>query len=102
MPGIIETLPFSSRETSETIAGGTVRVMPFQIVLSVSITPKGQERLPADTPRFPAVLDTGFNREFLLQEQHLGEWAGLPPQRLIRVDESGPTHHRPPTFFAGS
>jgi hypothetical protein len=50
------------------------------------LTPK---RVPADsaTRSFPAVIDTGFNRTLLLQEQHLREWAGLRRERLKKVDE---------------
>jgi hypothetical protein len=87
MPSIIDRLPISSGETAAAVPGGTVRILPFQIALSVSITPKGQLHLPMDAPRFPAVLDIGFNREFLLQEQHLSDWTGLPPDRLVPVDE---------------
>jgi hypothetical protein len=45
--------------------------LPFQIVLTVSVTPLARPSLEALVPRFPAVLDTGFNRALLLQEQHL-------------------------------
>jgi hypothetical protein len=87
MANVIDRLPFSSVETAVAVPGGTVRILPFQIVLLVSITPKGRRNLPADAPRFPAVLDTAFNREFLLQEQHLLEWAELVPDGLVPVDE---------------
>jgi hypothetical protein len=43
----------------------------------------------ADTPeltpharRFPVVLDTGFNDNFLIREQHLIDWAGIAPQEM--------------------
>jgi hypothetical protein len=87
VPKIIRKLPLFERVTTMPVPGGTVAVLPHQIVLSVSIAAK-TERVPhPNTPRFPAVLDTAFNGGFLLQEEHLNQWAGLRREHLVPVDE---------------
>jgi hypothetical protein len=35
-----------------------------------------------NTPKFPALLDTGNNSGFSLQDRHLREWAGVDPGLL--------------------
>jgi hypothetical protein len=84
---VIDRLPFSSRESTAAVPGGTVRILPFQIALTISVTATEQGSLDAKVPRFPAVLDTGFNRAFLLQEQHLLDWARLQPEELSWIEE---------------
>jgi hypothetical protein len=44
------------------------------IILWVSVTAIDQLTLPPDSPRFPAVLDTGFNDSFLMQSAQLTAW----------------------------
>jgi hypothetical protein len=86
MTTIIRKLPLSEVRTSIRVPDGTtVPILPMQIVLSVSIAPNDVLTLPSQTPIFPAVLDTGFNRAFLLQEQHLMAWAGLRREQLTQV-----------------
>jgi hypothetical protein len=81
------------------VAGGTVDLMPFQIVLSVSITPKGISPT-RDTPRFPAVVDNGCNLTFLLQERHLNAWARLQRAKLKKVGERHPYGKQSPVHAA--
>ena len=98
---VIDRLPFSSRESNVAVPGGTVRILPFQIVVTVSVTPLGRSTLEATVPRFPAVLDTGFNRAFLLQEQHLLDWAGLQPEGLSWLEEITAYGRTIPVFAGG-
>jgi hypothetical protein len=50
-------------ETSD----GAVEVLPYQIVVMVSIAAKSVIALPADAPRLPAVLDTGDNHRLQIR-----------------------------------
>jgi hypothetical protein len=45
------------------------------------------QRMPdANTPRFPAVLDPGFNHNFVIQETQFHQWAGLHREHFRVVD----------------
>jgi hypothetical protein len=86
VPTIVRKLPFEHERPAElAVPGGLVVILPFQIVLSVSITPK-HSPLDPQAPRFPAIFDSGFNQTCLLQEQHLNRWAGLRREHLEEVD----------------
>ena len=39
-------------------------------------------------PRFPALLDTGNNVGFSIQDRHLREWAGIDPRLMLSVRDS--------------
>src|SRR3954463_16304551 len=98
MPTIIHRLPLSDRASSLAVHGRTVSLNPFQIALSVSIGPRTETELHPHTPRFPALLDSGFNSTFVLSEQYLNQWAGLRREHLVRVDEMTVLGHRVPVF----
>jgi hypothetical protein len=68
-----QSLAFSAapRELSDPAWGEVVRLKPHQILLWVSLTHRGLERLPSATPRLPVLLDTGHNHNFSLREEHL-------------------------------
>ena len=70
---------------------GTAEVLPYQIVVMVSIATKGVIALPADAPRFPAVLDTGNNHNFAIRHEQLDRWTGLSPPKRGLVNVSGRT-----------
>lgn len=87
---ILRRLPFAARASRFEVAGETVEVRPYQIVLRVSVSPA--ETLPAGAPSFPAVLDTGHNHNFSIQRGQLERWAGLRLDELptlgdIRVNQ---------------
>jgi hypothetical protein len=81
---ILSRLPFSDEPTTISFQD-IVEVLPFQIVLWVSVeTERGASR------PFPAVLDTGHNSTFMISEQKLRDWAGidyrqLPPLRGVKI-----------------
>jgi hypothetical protein len=66
---------------------GAVEVLSYQIVVMVSIAAKKVIALPADAPRFPAVLDTGNNHNFAIRHEQLVRWTdlSLPKRGLVNV-----------------
>jgi hypothetical protein len=86
VPWIIRQLPIPVAPTPVSVPGGTVTILPFQVVVSVSLTSPRVRVLDPATSRFPAVIDTGFNNALLLQEQQLHAWTGLRREHLVRVD----------------
>jgi hypothetical protein len=66
--------------------GPVVTIKHHQIIVWVSITEAGLPEFPPDARRLPAVLDTGFNDTFLIQEQHFTARAGLSPQDFEVLD----------------
>ena len=73
MPVLWQTLTFSAtpREVIDPGWVTPIRLKPFQILAWVSLTHRGLERLPPQTPRLPALLDTGHNHNLSLREEHL-------------------------------
>jgi len=74
---IFDRLKFSSRtqKNVEIDRCPTVDIYHHQIVLAITLTSPEVEALPGDAPRFPAVLDTGFNDNLLITERQLQDWA---------------------------
>lgn len=85
MAAILRNLPFFDRESTVDVRGQQVRVKPFQIIVWVSVAEKGTSRLHPDTPRIPAILDTGHNHNFSIREQQLRQWAGLDPRLFPKL-----------------
>ena len=56
---------------------GMAQVMPYQIVVMVSIAASRVLELTSDSPRFPAVLDTGNNHNFAIRQEQFARWTGL-------------------------
>jgi hypothetical protein len=77
MKTILDRLPFFEAETNLDVRGEVVVIRKYQIIVWVSLVPLRVEKLSADTPKFPAVLDTGNTHNFVLSEAHLNRWAGL-------------------------
>lgn len=83
MPTILRRLPFFDHSTTCNIPGGpVVEVRHHQVVVWVSLARPEVSKLPPQVRRFPAVLDTGFNDNFLIREPQLIEWAGLRLEEL--------------------
>jgi hypothetical protein len=82
VPTIIRNTPFFDGWTELTVRGQHVPIKPYQIIVWVSISQIGRRELDPITPRFPAVLDTGFNHSFVIHRQQLAQWAGLQPQQF--------------------
>jgi hypothetical protein len=100
MTAIVRKLPFFKRRTSWQVPSGTVPILPFQLALSVSVAHNKEHILHPLTPRFPAVLDTGFNSTVFLREEHLNQWAGLRREHLVQVGEMTARGKIVPVFSA--
>jgi hypothetical protein len=86
VPSILRRLPIFEQATTLSVPGGpVVSGKPFQVVCWVSLTAAGLPVCPPGARRFPVVLDTGFNDNFLIQEQQFVAWAGLSVQGLDAV-----------------
>jgi hypothetical protein len=86
VPTILRDLPFFPDPTLLSVPGGpTISILNNQIIVWVSVT-RPDVVVPAPhTRRFPAVLDTGYNRGFMIRQQQLLEWAELYPTELYQV-----------------
>lgn len=79
MISILRDLPFFDKETKAPSPTGEVVVRSYQIIVWVSITRQHATELDPATPRFPALLDTGNNHNFSLQQEHLLAWTDAGP-----------------------
>jgi hypothetical protein len=100
VPTIIRDLPYSDQETVVTVRGREYPVFSYQIVLWVSVTPQPVETFDPNTPRFPAVFDTGFTDNFLIGDDQLRQWAGLQPEHLTHVGHFRAHRERVPVHAA--
>ena len=91
MQAIIRKLPFFDLPNTVQVRGQSVRVKRDQIIIWVSVVEKGVRTLHPDTPRLPAILDTGNNHNFVIRRRHLVDWAGIHPEYLRNL---GPTRLR--------
>src|SRR5438105_1945713 len=77
---ILDRLPVSDEHFLLDVRGQPLRIKPYQIIIQVSIS--NLRTWDARTPIVPALLDTGLNHNFSIQEDHLARWAGLHAQAL--------------------
>jgi hypothetical protein len=82
MRTIIDSSPLSSPAWISLPHGQRIEFLSRQTIVWLSVTPPTFIALPSQWPRFPAVVDSGFNSTFLMSEQQLSTWAGLETQRL--------------------
>ena len=85
MPTIIRNLPVDDARAVLHVHERPVAVFAFQAVVWVSIVPVRPQSLDPLTPRFPAVVDLGYNGTFAIREEHLREWAGMDPRLFRRL-----------------
>jgi hypothetical protein len=94
---ILDRLPVDDKHHRLEIHGESLTIRPFQIIVEVSIS--DALTWDARTPIIPALLDTGNNHNFSIQEHQLSRWAGIQPQGLaflgtIREGERTPSLRR--------
>ena len=77
MPAIIRELPYFEHSESVQVRGRSFGVKRDQIVVWISISAKGEQELAPNTPRIPAILDTGCNHNLVINQQHLSVWASI-------------------------
>jgi hypothetical protein len=87
MAAILRKLPFFDDFTTIDVRGRPYRVFPYQIAVWVSVGPVGVSELDPRTPRFPAVIDTGYTDNFLIHRQQLRDFAGLEADTLPRFSD---------------
>ncbi len=91
---ILNRLPVCDKPFQSEVRGEPLKLKPFQIVIQVSVSD-----IPvwdARTSIVPALLDTGNNHNFSIQERHLTRWVGIHSQSLpflgkIREGERTPS-----------
>jgi hypothetical protein len=74
---VLRAMPYFSIPTSIVGPGVHERASGFQIIVWVSITPIDQLVCESGTPRFPAILDSGFSDTVLISPVQLRSWAKL-------------------------
>ncbi len=79
---ILDRLPIPEDRTSLRFGDRHVTIHANQILVWVSVHLSGVLVPEENIPRFPALLDTGNNFGFSVQDRHLREWAGLDPGLL--------------------
>lgn len=79
---ILNRLPYFIAPSRLTVAAEEVRIKPYQIIIWVSIGPPNVLQWHRKTPVLPAILDTGNNHNFSINERHLVRWAGVHPESL--------------------
>ncbi len=82
MRTIIDSSPLSGPAWVQVKSGERIQIWPRETIVWVSVTPPTFIALPANWPRFPAVVDCGFNSTFLISELQLQTWAGIDRQSL--------------------
>jgi hypothetical protein len=75
-------LPVSDDHFFLDVPGGRFRAKPFQIIVKISISVFAT--WDPRSPIIPALIDTGNNHNFSIQESHLIRWAGLQRGFLSR------------------
>lgn len=86
---ILDRLPVADEHILLNVPGGRLRTKPYQIIISVSIS--DGPTWDARSPIIPALLDTGNNHNFSIQEHHLRRWTGIHSEALpfLRVMREG-------------
>jgi len=74
---ILDRLPIPENRTSLRFGDRFVTIHANQILVWVSVQPSEVVVPEESTRKFPALLDTGNNFGFSVQERHLSEWAGI-------------------------
>jgi hypothetical protein len=64
------------------VQGERVRVIAYEVLVWISVTPKQLEKWIPGTPCFPAILDTAHTHNFSIQQRQMVNWARLQPHQL--------------------
>src|SRR5436190_23022677 len=96
---ILDRLPIPEDRTSLRFGDRYVAIHANQILVWVSVHLSGVLVPEENIPRFPALLDTGNNFAFSIQDRHLRAWAGIDPGLLeffgdIKINEQVVTCRR--------
>jgi hypothetical protein len=84
---ILDRLPIPEDRTSLRFGDRYVTIHANQLLVWVSVH-LSEVLVPRENiPRIPALLDTGSNFGFSMQDRHLREWAGIDPNMLEVVGD---------------
>jgi hypothetical protein len=82
---ILGKLPYSDARGVVVVRNREEPIKPHQIVVWVSLAEIEQREFVRGTPRFPAILDTGFSHNLAIREEHLLQMAGVKPGYLRKI-----------------
>src|SRR5205085_1898461 len=82
---ILDRLPLSVGYAEVLTPDGMAEVRPYQIVVMVSLAAQEIIELPEGASRFPAILDTGNNHNFAIQQEQFERWTGFALPRRGQV-----------------
>ena len=82
MSSILKHLPIPEDDEIAFVGTEYVRLKGSEIIIWASLSLKKTTIWDPAIPCFPAILDTGNNHYFCIQEQHLRRWAGVRPETL--------------------
>jgi hypothetical protein len=68
---------------------GAEDVLPYQIIVRVSITSDDVPVCTSDAPAIPAILDTGHNHNFAIRREHWDRWIRWAPRRIGQINVGG-------------
>jgi hypothetical protein len=80
---ILDRLPIPEQRATLRFGDKYATVHRNQVLVWVSVHLAGALEPEENIPRIPAVLDTGNNFDFSMQDRHLREWAGIDPGLLV-------------------
>jgi hypothetical protein len=84
---IFDRLPIPKDRMSLRFGDRHITVHRNQALVWVSVHMGGVLVPEENIPRFPALLDTGNNFAFSIQDRHLREWAGIDPGLLMALGD---------------
>jgi hypothetical protein len=84
---ILDRLPIPEDRTSLRFGDRYVNIHANQILVWVSVHAPEVLMPEENMPRFPALLDTGNNFGFSVQDRHLRQWAGIDSGLLDALGE---------------
>lgn len=85
MSTVLKDLPYFEAKTVVLVRNQEVPIKAEQIVVWASLAEIDQREFRPATPRFPAILDTGYSHNFAIGEEHLVRWAGIQPGYLPKI-----------------
>ena len=82
MPRLLDRMPFTRDSASLSVRGEPVTIRADQIIVWITLTLRRVSEPNLLAIPFPAILDTGYNHSFAIQERQLIAWAGLRSEML--------------------
>jgi hypothetical protein len=82
MTALLSKLPYLAEPDTVLVGGERVRLKDHQIIVWISIGAADAPDLAPDSPRLPAILDTGNNFTFSIRAAQLRQWAGIDQNYL--------------------